>query len=64
MDLGDCQALNGTLCFLCTLSSTNSVFSPSTHPPASVPSNRTGDANAAAELLTGTTGVQPVPAHP
>lgn len=32
--------------------------------PPSALLNKTGDANAGVELLTGTTGVQPVPKHP
>lgn len=59
MRLGASQTLNGTLCFLCTLDSSVSVLL-----PHSASLNKAGDANADVELLTGTTGIQPVPTHP
>lgn len=40
------------------------TLSPQTQPAVSALSNEAGDANVGVELLTGTTGVQPVPTHP
>lgn len=62
MHLGASQGLNGTLCLFLLLELHRLCPSSPTRPPTSALLNKAGDLNV--EMLTGTTGVQPVPTHP
>lgn len=64
MHLGASQATEWNIMFSLHLELHRLCPSPTTHPPTSAPLNKAGDANVGVELLTGTTGVQPVPTHP